>query len=197
MYFDGKAITKILDRGLEGIDSINITVQGSDCIISHSIHDDEEEIVFAKDESSNLVESLYYADNLSETINVKQKLYLGHIVFEEEFSSRYLSLNEGETFTLQDESIELVDENDDLINRSKLNCVNIIVNRNQSLISLSNYDEEDVIVKQFDSSALVDAIYFADEISSMLDAPLRLYLGHIVFKEEFSSRHYKDTNQMV
>jgi hypothetical protein len=187
MIMDEAAIEQIQTRGVVDTDILYVIVHESECIIMHT-NVEEEEIVLAKNESTNLVEALYCADNLSETLNIELKIHLDGILFKEELTTRHFKYNLT-TLPSEDEGLVLGEGDNEFVNHWGLNCVNIIVQGKQCFISFSNYDEDDVFIKQFDSRALDDAIFYADQFSSMFNVPLKLYMGNLMFRDEFSRRH--------
>jgi hypothetical protein len=70
-------------------------------------------------------------------------------------------------------------------------CVNIIVDGDECFITISTYNEEDIEFHVTRSTNLVEAIKYADTFCARYDLPMKLYLGHIVFGEEYASRLYE------
>ncbi|MGD6849615.1 hypothetical protein [Rossellomorea aquimaris] len=71
-------------------------------------------------------------------------------------------------------------------------CVNIIVQGDECLITISTYNEENIEFHVTHSRNLVEAIRYADTFCARYDLPMKLYMGHIVFSEEFASRYMQE-----
>jgi hypothetical protein len=71
-------------------------------------------------------------------------------------------------------------------------CVNIIVNGDECVITISTYNEEDIEFHVTKSRNLAEAIRYADTFCERYDLPMKLYMGHIVFGDEFASRYMEE-----
>ncbi|WP_175990478.1 hypothetical protein [Bacillus sp. Marseille-Q1617] len=76
-----------------------------------------------------------------------------------------------------------------LMKGNELDCVNIIAQGEGCMVTISTLDDDDIIFNVTTTENLVEAIFHAEDLSIRYDLPMKLYLNHIVFKEEYPSRY--------
>jgi hypothetical protein len=88
-----------------------------------------------------------------------------------------------------EKSIISKNELKELVKENELGCVNIIAQGEECIVTISTLDDDDIVFHVTSSNNLVEAIFHAEYLSVKYDLPMKLYLNHMVFKEEYPSRY--------